>query len=73
MRMSREQWIWTVPSALMKETAYSNANAPSDVHVFSCEIEPKQDAYRRDVIEQTHEGLSCDRFRSSDTKGLKFS
>ena len=35
MRMSREQWIWTVPSALMKESAYSNAHAPSDVHVFS--------------------------------------
>lgn len=43
-----------IPSALMKESAYSNANAPSDVHVFSCEMEPKQDAYRRDLIEQTH-------------------
>jgi len=52
--MSREQWIWTVPSTLMKESAYSHANAPSDVHVFLCEMELNQDAYRREVIEQTH-------------------
>ena len=67
MRMSREQWIWTVLSALMKESAYSNANAPSDVHLFSCEMEPKQNAYRRDLIEQTRP-LQTKRY----TKGLNF-
>ena len=50
--VTRTMYLDTSHPHVMKESAYSNATAPVDVHVFPCEKKPKQDAYRRDLIEQ---------------------